>query len=76
MKSLTTRIVLSLLFAGAFQETLRIITNKESRSFFFLAAIGSFVLISVFASLRRTIKTQREVDNQLKQNDELIDDFK
>jgi hypothetical protein len=73
MKNLGARILLSLLIGGVLQEVLIIATAKEISSVFVIAAIGSFILISVFTYLRRTIKMQRKVDNQLKQNAEIID---
>lgn len=76
MKSLGLRILLSLIIGGVLQEVLRIITGKEVRLISFIGAVTAFILISVFVYLHRTITLQRKVDNQLKQNDELIDDLK
>ena len=70
------RVVLALLIGGVLQETSRLSTGKESGALLLFGAIVSYVLMSVFVYYRNILLLQREVDKDLKQNDELIDDFK
>ena len=70
------RVVLALLIGGVLQETSRLSTGKESGGLLLFGAIVSYVLMSVFVYYRNILMLQREVDKDLKQNDELIDDFK
>lgn len=68
------RIVFSLFIGGAIQEIVRIKTGKEMRFILPVIAIVSYLFFSFCVHYYSLYKLQKRVDQEFKENDELIDD--